>query len=173
MPITITVEDGSNVADANSWGDLDGAKAYALNRGLTLTDDEVIKAQLIKAMDYLGQYHLRWLGVRQYADQTTDFPRSEMVPHGYTDYYPENTVPPEVVAAQYQLVMAQQTGMVLMPNVEPGLPVIMEKVDVLETRYATPVDAGFPDAQPSFPIVDTLLAPFLDAAVGRLRTLRI
>ena len=54
MAITITVEDGSNVANANSFVTIAEARSYAVERGVTLsaTDDDVA-VQIIKAKTIL------------------------------------------------------------------------------------------------------------------------
>lgn len=172
MAITITVEDGTGVADANSYQDVATVTTYALNRGVVLsTTSDVVAAQLINAMDYLAKYRARWKGQAVYPGRYTAWPRKNVQIDG--EDFADDEIPSNLIEAQAQLVMVQSTGIVLAPNTGAELPVIMEKVGPLETRYASPADMAGSDWEAgTFPIVDALLEPLL-AQVGGLRTLRI
>ena len=60
MSITLVVEDGTNVAGANSYVDLTYARTYAESVGLVLpAADEALKVVLLAAMTYIeGQEEL-------------------------------------------------------------------------------------------------------------------
>ncbi|WEM33665.1 head-tail adaptor [Pseudomonas phage PSA-KC1] len=54
MAITIVVEDGSGVTNANSYVSVADARIYASNRGVELPlDDDELAAMLIRSTDYL------------------------------------------------------------------------------------------------------------------------
>lgn len=173
MAIEITVEDGSEVVGANSYVSVSDATAFALNRGVTLdTDTDVVAAQLINAMDWLTRYRDDWKGRRTTSTQSLDWPR-RYVMETYGDYLADDYMPVELVAAQSLLVMAQESGVVLSPNHDVGLPVIREKIGPIDTTYASPVDAGHYDWNtPQFPLVEKMLEPLLNMSFG-LRVRRV
>lgn len=175
MAISIVVETGSgdNPA-ANSYTDLDYVKAYAAERGIDLgNDDEVIKAWMINSMDYFLSYSEKWKGdPTQPGVQPLDWARVGVWIETYE--VPDTEIPKLLKKAQAQLVVEQKNGAVLLPSVEPGLPVIREKVDVIETEYANPASTGGLDwTQPHFPLVDALLSKLLNEDGFSLRSVRI
>lgn len=168
--MALIVEDGSGVANATTYGTLQGAKDYATARGLTLSDDATITAQLIKAMDYLNS--LIFVGNAVSDTQALPWPRNNVFyPSGAS--YPSNTIPSQLIAAQYQLVIEQFDGVELLPSVDwhsQGGFIIEDKVDVLTTKFSERIGTT---SQPSMPKVDALLSSLIGASSGRLRTLRI
>jgi hypothetical protein len=174
MVDAIVVEDGSIVAGANSYVDVDDCRAYAANRGDTLSDNDTVATQLFKAMDYLGLYAERWRGLL--VDETVQvlsWPRQMVMFNGFSDYFPSTSIPANLIAAQCQLVIEQKNGIELLVSSIPGLPVIREKVDVIETQYASPADLGGIDfSQPTMPLVAALLKPLLNVGF-KLTTTRI
>lgn len=54
MPISIIVEDGTNVSNANSYNSIVELRSFALDRGVTLSSvDDEVATMAIKATDYL------------------------------------------------------------------------------------------------------------------------
>jgi hypothetical protein len=175
VAITIVPETGSGSdPTANSYDDLTFVRAYAADRRVELDeDDEVVKGQMIHAMDYLLNYTNRWKGDPVFPGvQPLDWPREGV--YIETFYVPIDSLPVMLKRAQAQLVIEQHNGAILMPSTEPGLPVVKEKVDVIETEYASPVSIGGIDwTQPSFPAVDVLLMKLIEEGGFTLRTVRI
>lgn len=63
MAITIVVEDGSGVTNANSYVSVADARIYASNRGVELPlDDDELAAMLIRSTDYLEAQACRFQG---------------------------------------------------------------------------------------------------------------
>ena len=103
MAITLIVEDGSNVANANTFGDLAGFKVWADNRNISYPDDdEETKAHLIKAMDYIESKESQFKGYRSYSDQPLSFPRENIRINGINV---GGAIPLQVISAQYQLAV--------------------------------------------------------------------
>jgi len=175
MAVTLTIEDGTNVEGANSYMTVEALRVFATNRGVTLSsDDNVVAAQAINAMDYLRTYDLKWAGIPTFEDQALPFPRDQILLPTTGQYLDANEIPQALMAAQGHLVIAQQQGITLLPNADIGLPVVKEKIGPIETVYATPKDAGYPDNRVNLPIIDALLAPYLAQFTGaRLRAVRI
>lgn len=156
MAITITVEDGSGMPNANSYLSVADARAYAANRGVDLgSDDDVIAAQLINASDYLLTFECEYVGHRTNPAQALSWPRTDAYV-GCNLLVDANTVPAQIIFAQAQAVIAQANGFVLMPNVSASDYVTEETVGPITTKYANPLQVGI---MPTLSAVDALLAP--------------
>jgi hypothetical protein len=158
--MAIIVEDGSGLADAESYISVIDASAYHLKRGNTawtdIDDVEIYEQLLIKATDYMiAQYRLRWAGYRSVTGQALDFPRA-FVPLVDTyfsqPYLDSNIVPIQVKNACAELALKALT-VELMPDLEQS--VIREKVDVIEVEYDR-----FSPQQKRFSQIDAMLMPF-------------
>jgi len=169
VAITLIVEDGSIVADANTWGTLEGAVLYASNRGVTLPSDDTTRIMLIKAMDYL--IPLKYKGsLVSPGIQTLPWPRKNAIIDGYEQ--PENLIPSALVRAQYQLVLEQQAGIDILPTTS-GAFIKKEKVGPIETEYSEAIASSI-GLGPDMPIVDGLLASLLTGGGGfNLTTYRV
>jgi hypothetical protein len=175
MTINITVEDGTIVSGANSFVDTAYVLDYAISRGVDLsaTDIEIVKSYMLKAADFFLIYDKRWKGDPVVYSQSMPWPRNYVNVRGLEDYYPNNEIPDLVKRAQSQLVLEQSNGIELFITTAPGLPVIKEKIDVIETTYASPVDLCCLDFnQPIIPIINAILAPLLNSGF-RLTSKRI
>jgi len=172
MAINITVEDGTGVVGANSYISVADAITYAANRGIVLpTTPDTVEAWLIRSSDYLNGLRGQYKGLQTYPGTTMQWPRTGVYIDGNTDYLAVDAVPADIAAAQVQLVIALNAGIELdSPIVGGVLPIIREKVDVLETEYATPAMmgamAGSAWGSDSMPAVDALLAPYLRTVTG-------
>lgn len=177
MAITLTVEDGSIVADANTYVNVADAKTYASYRGVDFgTDDDATAVKLIQAMDYLLQYADDWKGAVVSADQALAWPRQNVELDGPSGpyYFATDDIPQNLIDAQVQLAMAVQAGVELMPTGVPGVSIKKEKIGPIETEYATPKEMGATAwATLSLPVVDALLAPLFEADSFSLRTVRV
>lgn len=176
MPLI--VEDGTGMADAESYISVAYADTYFDNRGITLwaTLLAAEKEQALRrAIDYLGQvYRLRWKGSRVNGTQALDWPRAfvERDDFRYAGlngaaviggqfYYPSNEVPEEVKRANAEIAFKAASGD-LAPDI--GQRTIREKVDVLEVEY----DRYSPQYT-QYRAVDNLLAPYLTSVGGTVR----
>jgi hypothetical protein len=170
MSITIIIEDGTNVANANSYVSISDTRDYATNRGISLpiSDDEVASL-IIKSTDYLETK--QYQGTKTYSDQSLLWPRSGVTVDCLD--FAVDQIPKNLKLAQYQLVIAANQGIELLPNIQAGDFVKREKIGVIETEYADPLSIGL---QPSFTGVDSLLSPLIYECgqVGlAIRTIRV
>lgn len=172
MPITIIVEDGTGVIDANSYVSIDDARIYAANRGITLSADaDEVASQLIRANDYLEAQACLYQGRRTSNTQALEWPRTGVVVH--CEEVPSNIIPKSLIGAQVQLAMAIDAGFDLQPNISPQDYVVREKVGPIETQYADPISAGI---MPTFGAANALLAPLFGLCSSNkfaLRTIRV
>lgn len=169
MAVVIIVEDGSGVADANSYITVADARIYAANRGVTLSDDDdTVATQLVRSFDYIETKECEFQGVRVYAESA--FPRVGVIINGVE--IAEDAIPKLLIAAQVQTVMALAGGIDILPNFVAADYVTEEKVGPLTTKYADPLAVGM---GPKLGAVDAMLAPlFGQCASGfEVKTVRV
>lgn len=156
--VTLVVEDGTIVADANSFVDEQTVVTYAMMRGVTLpfsSDEEkdAVAILAIQAMDYLR--FVPWRGEPVDEDQTTPWPRKNM---GIS--YPEDKVPPSVVDAQLQLTLLVNAGTILVNNSSGMGFLIKEKIGPIENVYSEKVGVAS-NGLAILPGISALLEPWL------------
>lgn len=166
--MTLIVEDGSNVADANSYADVAFIRTFAEARGVTLpaADPDVEKMAII-AMDYIEALRSKFQGSKTYTDpaQALQWPRSGVLID--CTAFPDDSIPVELKKAQAQLVIEQLEMPDLSPSTD-GYAVAKEKVDVIEVEYASGRLSGSATsvATPSYPKVDAYLDPLIYCCGG-------
>lgn len=167
--MALIIEDGSGVTSANSYGTIAGARSYAADRGITLLTDDVVSAQLVLACDYLQNFD--YVGDTIEDLQSLSWPRKN-VRFASGDAFPDDTIPANLILAQYQLVIEQFNGVVLQPSIDyPGQGgfVTEEKVDVLMTKFSERIGTS---TEPLLPKVDALLRGLIQP-IPTLRTVRV
>lgn len=155
--MTLVIEDGSNVANANSYVTLDEIRDFAQARNETMpSDDAALEGMAIQAMDYLEGLRSKYQGKKTYSDQPLQWPRSGVLIDCAS--WPEDKIPKELKNAQCQLCIEQLTFPDLSPSSD-GFAVSREKVDVIEVEYAAGSNyaSATPVPAPSFPKVDAYL----------------
>ena len=164
--MSLTIEDGSGVANANSFVTVAEATAYAAARGLSLPSTDAEKEQLlVKAADYLLSIEFQYQGVRVDADQSLPWPRADVYLYGSIEPLPVNQIPKALKNAQCQLAV-DLVNNDLQPT-DQGKEVQTETVGPLSTTYFR---SGTSVAQPAKALA--LLEPlFCSSALG-LRTFR-
>lgn len=174
MAITLIVEDGSNVPDANTYYSVADVRTYASNRGVTLpvSNDEVA-AMIIKGMDYIEAKACQFMGKMTNADQSLQFPRTGLEIN--CQEFPDDAIPKQLTGALSQLVMAVNSGVDIMPNVTADDYIIEDTVGPITTKFSDRAKIGVGDLQPTLPAVDALLTALYGccAAATTLRTVRV
>lgn len=154
--MAIIVEDGSGVANANSYVSVADAKVWLTARGLAFTsnDDTVIGTLLIKAMDLLESFRARFKGAKTSSTQSLQWPRYNV----YIDNVEvdDDVIPVELVSAQVQLAYEAQT--VELQPTGTGQEILKEKVGPIETEYA---ESGSSVTRPQLTKAMTFLEPLL------------
>lgn len=167
MALALIVEDGSNVAGANSYATLDQIKASNLQRGVTLpaTDDAII-AQATAAMDYLATYEFRLAGKRTYGImQSLAWPRKGVKALG--SIVGSNVIPPDIVSVQCYLTGI--AGSLDLYGNQDTRAVTKEVIGPIETDYSGTSGGSY---GPLLPTVFAILRPYLNAG-GAIRSVRV
>jgi hypothetical protein len=161
-PMTLIVEDGSGLADAEALASVAAFKAWCDGRGVDWSElaDAEIEALLRKGADYLGEaYGGRLGGWRVSTRQALDWPRAGAPRRdaGGCVYWDSTSVPAEVARANIEAALRARTGD-LSPDL--GQAVKRRKVGAIEVEYQ-----DFAPMSPTFPTIEALMAPFV--AVGQ------
>jgi hypothetical protein len=163
--MAIVVEDGTGLANSNSYASVDDFTTFTTDRGETTiaeADEDQKEIALIKAADYMEQkYRLLWKGSRAQSDQRMSWPRRGVdvpdffdpffrdlsnIPLSFQDtlFIPENEVPYEVQVAQLLIAKetfsADQSSGVLQGAL--GRVTKREKLGVLEVEYFNAEDGS-------------------------------
>jgi len=163
--MSLIVENGTGMANAESYSSVAEADTYFANRGNeTWTDLDSVQKEIAlrKATDYMLQnYRLSWKGARVNSIQALDWPRysvftDELVPGMQASriQVPSNIVPKEVKIACFELALKTLTGDDLAPDQERS--VISETIGPISTTY----DKDSPQ-QVKYRAIDLTLRPFL------------
>lgn len=168
--MALIVEDGTIVADANSYRSRADIIAYAAARAITLPDSEATDANAIAAMDYLLSYDSRWKGsLVSPGVQALAWPRKYVYIGSYN--FPDDDIPAALQNAQSQLAIYVSQGISLFAVSSGEAFVTHEKIGPIETDYSEAV--ALRDGNiPYFPAVNAMLASIIDGG-GRLRSVRI
>lgn len=175
--MALIVETGQGVAGANSFVDAAYADAYFSDRAMTAWAGESAakEAALIRGGQYLNG--LRWQGSQvdfrhvmcwpRYGVPVADcngpaYPGATFSAGSiYGLYWNNNEIPEQVKQAQCEAALRYLAGTNMLPDLERGGQVVMERVDVITTQYANGAPAGT-----RFLAVEALLRPFLKSSAS-------
>ncbi len=131
----VIVETGAIVSGANSYVSEADLTAYALARGITLSDTPEIL--ILKAMDYFESFAPRFKGCKVERDQPLSWPRTGVNLEGWDWSYDE--IPRQVINAQLSLCIEISAGEDPNNPSSAVLPTIRERVEgAIEVEYANP-----------------------------------
>lgn len=165
MAISIIVEDGSIVQNANSYVSIENMRTFAAERGVTLPEnDDDIATMIIKSTDYLESLHCQYVGEPVDENQPLEWPRK----NAYVNckLIPETLIPKQLINAQKQLVLALEAGFDLQPNVSFSDYVTEEKVGPITTKYSDPAQLQI---RPTLTAADTLLKIITEGCGSNMR----
>lgn len=168
--MSITVEDGSIVAGAESYQTVAGADTYHSNRGNTSWAALATPAKeqaLRKATDYMTQaYRSRWKGFRVDTNQALDWPRAYVYINDYaiSEEVSSTTIPSEIKAACSELALRASTEE-LAADLDPA--VTSEAIGSLSVSYA----AGTSQVK-TYRAIDMILKPYLKSGGSGAQIIR-
>lgn len=166
--MALTVENGTNVANANSYASLSTLRAYALARGVTISAvDATLEAEALKAMDFIESFRSQFQGVKTYqaptyTPQTLQFPRSYSKDSGTGIYIDceqidNDVIPQELINIQCQVVMAIEAGVNFSNYAQAQNFIVKEVIGPIETQYAKPSEGGFQGGVPYIESIQNML----------------
>ena len=163
--MTIIVEDGSGLPDANSYVSMDDAAAYCAARGLTFATSPSApgEAALIRATAAIdAAYRGRFPGYKANGrDQALEWPRGQAY-----DFegllIAGDEVPQEIINATCEAAVREfATAGSMMPDLERGGSVRRLKAGSVEIEYGANASA-----QTAFTIIDGILSGLLSGGSG-------
>ncbi len=160
--MSLIIEDGSGVTDANSYASLAQVRAYVAARGLALpVADADVEELLVLACDYLETLESKYKGSKTDATFVLAWPRQDVFLYNSATAFDKNTIPPVLIQAQCQLAV-DANSVDLLPT-GSGREVTSEKVDVIEVHYAeTKGTSVLPDLNKA----NAILQPLLNDSAG-------
>jgi len=162
--MTIVVEDGTGLSNANSYVSGDDLTTYAEDRAITLasTDDDTIEAALVRATAAIdGGYRMSFPGYRvQGRDQALEWPR--LAAYDYEDILIDSTsVPDEIVQATCEAAIRELTDPGSMtPDLERGGFIRRMKAGSVEIEY------GGNNNQTDYTIIDGIMSKIIGGTVS-------
>lgn len=162
--MALIVEDGSNVADSNTYVSEGDLNEYLQDRGLELPQGIQASALIIRAMDYVERYD--FLGERSNDNQSLSFPRRGVFSDGIE--LSDKVIPSKIKKAVCQLAY-EASSQDLLPSSD-GKMVVRERVEgAVDVSYSPNQSSNVP----SFPLVDSLLSEYISSgSFGRIRVRR-
>jgi hypothetical protein len=165
--VALIVEDGSIVADAESYASVADADAYFAARAnaawAALATDAAKEAALRSACDYIeAVYGGRWLGDRVSDTQALSWPRSGVCVDGVE--IADDAIPAQLVRANMELALKASADSLL---ADQSAQVTSETVGPISVTYADGARQGV-----KYAFVDALLGPLLGVGAGQIRVVR-
>lgn len=162
--MALVIEDGTGVAEADSFVTAQAIVDFALKRGIIITL-EAAEIHAIKAMDYF--YTLCLLGEVAFPGvQWVPYPRMGLIA-GDTEAGFEYEIPRNVTLAQLHLAVDSFNGIELVPSRKAEPKLKRRKTGPIEREYFEAVDY-----LPDLPMVDALMSPLKCGQGARIRTYR-
>lgn len=106
--MALIIEDGSLVADANSWTTRADYIAQAAALGVTIADADDADIELIKAAQFIDSHESNLKGYLVDRDQALSFPRHEVYIDGF--YWEATEIPRQVPALQIAVALEIHEG---------------------------------------------------------------
>ena len=172
MTVMITPEDGSIVANANTYTTVAYVRAYNTQRGVELDDDDdIVASQIIIATDFVETYEARFQGDRvQPLIQSLSWPRMNALLYGNRQVpIPTTLIPVMLKNAVAYLVSVVADGTDLYA-VQDSRAIIKEVIGPIETDYSATSGAT---VRPMIPNLEAILAPIVKTGVGSLTSVRV
>lgn len=164
--MTLIVEDGTGLSNAESYASVAFADAYFAARMSSSWDSSTSHKEMLLrlATDHIDAvYGQRLKGTKGTLSQALQWPRIGVYVDGYE--YPVDEVPIEIQRACCEFAYAANTQ-TLLPTLEQG--VKREKIDVIEIEYDE-----FSSRLPKFTKAASLLAKYLTGGANQCAVTRV
>lgn len=128
--MALVIEDGSVVANANSYITVAEFKAWADARGISYGTDQAVEQAILRAMDWFERQY--FIGNKANENQPLQWPRTEALIDGY--YADATEIPKEVNTALYEATKVELEGNSELNNEDRRT--IREQVGDISVEYA-------------------------------------
>lgn len=162
--MSLIIEDGTIIPNANSFATIAEYRAYllAIGNDTTATDDDTVEQYLVAGMRFVGQrYEPRLQGCRVDSTQSLCMPRNLMVVRGFA--LESTVIPDDFKNAQIIAAYKVGNGDDLSPDVPQGKSIIREKNKIgvleIETQWAEN-DGGGGEQLSKFTEIEEILFPY-------------
>jgi len=106
--MALIIEDGSQVANSDSYVSRAEYIAYAATLGVTIADAAAADVELIKAAEFIGEHDANMQGYRVARDQSMAFPRVGVVIDQW--YWNSNEIPRNLILCQMAFALDINAG---------------------------------------------------------------
>ena len=160
--ITLVVENGTGLPDANSYCDLDYAVEYCTMKGYTdwlkLSENEQ-KIFIIRGTEFVDNFYT-WKGIRHRQSQSMAFPRDDIYDD---DRYPVDGIPDKLKKAciEAAFLNASSSANTLFSTKDENGKVKKQKVDTLEVEYFNAEQSGLTAAEVDYKTIYDILNKLL------------
>ena len=164
--MALIVEDGTRVANSNTYISLADAEVYMGDRidsNWTSAATDEKNAALIEAGMYLDS--LNWKGEKVVRDQSMELPRQNFFDSDGFEFT-TTQIPARVLDAQVEAAREHLAGSTLLPTVKPEGRIKRKKIDVLEKEFFASANSG----QTTFSKIDGLLSGLVRAGNNGILT---
>lgn len=165
--MSLIVEDGSGLTNAESYASVDEADTYLLSRGMTIWSNATATEKeqaLRRATDFMtGRYRTAWKGYRRLSTQALDWPRYGVVidnfPYGVGEIN-HTIVPEDIKKACAELALRASMGPL---NPDQKQTVIQKTVGPITVKY----DQNSPQ-QKEYSAVDDAMRVYLMGGTSKM-----
>lgn len=178
MAITLVVEDGTGLANANTYISLADANTYFTNQGTQgaawAAPDELKNEYLVNATTALdavfGRDYISYLRASDTTVQSLLWPR-ENVWDRHNRRIPAGGIPQEVKDAQCEMALLLQSGVDLFPEGDPNNNLLSESVSIgeISQSYTLQKQASEQAQYENFRKVELILWPILKPKRRKMR----
>ena len=160
--ITLVVENGTGLPDANSYCDLDYAVEYCTMKGYTdwlkLSENQQ-KIFIIRGTEFVDNFYT-WKGIRHRQSQSMAFPRDDIYDD---DRYPVEGIPDKLKKAciEAAFLNASSSANTLFSTKDENGKVKKQKVDTLEVEYFNAEQSGLSAADVDYKTIYDILNKLL------------
>lgn len=159
--ITLVVENGTGLPDANSYCDLDYAVEYCTMKGYTdwlkLPENQQ-KIFIIRGTEFVDNFYT-WKGIRHRQSQSMAFPRDDIYDD---DRYPVDGIPDKLKKACIEAAfLASSSANTLFSTKDENGKVKKQKVDTLEVEYFNAEQSGLSAADVDYKTIYDILNKLL------------
>lgn len=160
--ITLVVENGTGLPDANSYCDLDYAVEYCTMKGYTdwlkLSENQQ-KIFIIRGTEFVDNFYT-WKGIRHRQSQSMAFPRDDIYDD---DRYPVDGIPDKLKKAciEAAFLNASSSANTLFSTKDENGKVKKQKVDTLEVEYFNAEQSGLSAADVDYKTIYDILNKLL------------